>query len=139
VKSAYHLAKELDTNMNSESSVRIAGNVVWRTLWKLPLTNTKKNLMWMVCHSLLPTKDNLLRRNVVSDPLCPICCIGAETIFHIFVRLSFCKRCVESKHTNAPEIFSRWTKIFASGGECFIETWKGYSHHFHMHSTENLV
>ena len=83
VRSAYHLAKDMETSIKPESSVRITESGVWKTLWKLPLTNAEKNFMWRACHNLLPTKDNLLRRKVVTDPLCPICCRDAETVFHI--------------------------------------------------------
>lgn len=65
VKSAYHLAKELDTNRQLESSRKVGGNVLWRILWKLPFTNAEKNFMWRASHNLLPTRDNLLWRKVV--------------------------------------------------------------------------
>ncbi|XP_059450979.1 uncharacterized protein LOC132181760 [Corylus avellana] len=83
VKSAYHLAKELDTNRQPESSRKVRDNVLWRILWKLPLTNGEKNFMWRASHNLLPTRDNLLRRKVVPDPMCPICNNEAETVYHI--------------------------------------------------------
>jgi hypothetical protein len=43
--------------------------------------------MWRACHNLLPTllptKDNLLRRKVGSDPNCPVCGLEAETVYHV--------------------------------------------------------
>jgi hypothetical protein len=42
----------------------------------------KKNKIWRDCQSLLPTKDNLLRREVVKDPFCPIYEREPETIVH---------------------------------------------------------
>jgi hypothetical protein len=51
-------------------------------MWKLQLPNAAKNFFWRACHNLLPTKDNLLRRKVVKEPLCPICKREPKTVAH---------------------------------------------------------
>jgi ribonuclease HI len=38
---------------------------------------------WRACQDILPTRDKLFRRKVISDPSCPICGLEAETIIHI--------------------------------------------------------
>jgi hypothetical protein len=39
--------------------------------------------MWKVSLNILPTKENLHRRNIVLDPLCPICQLETESVGHI--------------------------------------------------------
>jgi ribonuclease HI len=51
-------------------------------MWKLAIPNAAKKIFWRACHNLLPTKDNLLRRKVVNEPLCPICEKEPETVIH---------------------------------------------------------
>jgi hypothetical protein len=82
VKSAYHLAKELEDRKTPESLNQVKDSPLWKMIWKLPIQNVAKNFFWRACHNLLPTKDNLLRKKVVKDPFCPICEKDPETILH---------------------------------------------------------
>lgn len=43
----------------------------------------KKKILWRACHDILPTRANLVKRNIVDDPECPICEREVETGFHI--------------------------------------------------------
>jgi hypothetical protein len=83
VKSAYHLAKEIEGRQLPEGSTSRGKSDIWRILWALPIPNTEKKFMWRACQNLLPTKDNLLRRKVVQEPYCPICGLEPETVYHI--------------------------------------------------------
>ena len=38
--------------------------------------------LWRASHNILPTKENLKRRGVVTDDLCQFCCQEKKTIFH---------------------------------------------------------
>jgi hypothetical protein len=42
-----------------------------------------KNFVWKICSNSLPTKDNLFRRKMVEDPLCPICKVATEDIWNM--------------------------------------------------------
>jgi hypothetical protein len=42
-----------------------------------------RNFLWKVSLNLLPTKDNLYRKKIAQDPLCPICLQEQETTGHI--------------------------------------------------------
>jgi hypothetical protein len=83
VRSAYHLAKERVEQNQPESSDRGALGRSWRTPWRLRVPNAEKNFMWRACHEILPTKYNLFKQKIVSDPLCPICGLENETSLHI--------------------------------------------------------
>jgi hypothetical protein len=73
VKSVYHLANEIGNLNNPGASTQREESALWKTMWKLQFPNAAKNFFWRACHNLLPTKDNLLRRKVVKEPLCPVC------------------------------------------------------------------
>jgi hypothetical protein len=83
VRSAYHLAKEKEDGWYPKSSLRKEISVIWSGIWRLQISNVGKNFMWRACQSILPTKDNLVKRKIIQDPLCPICGLEPETSFHI--------------------------------------------------------
>jgi hypothetical protein len=39
--------------------------------------------LWKACNNIIPTKENLKRRGVVSDDLCSICGQRQETVIHV--------------------------------------------------------
>jgi len=53
-----------------------------KKLWALKVPNSSKNFLWRACQNLLPTKQNLLKKHVVKDDLCPYCKIQEESILH---------------------------------------------------------
>ena len=56
----------------------------WKKLWPLPVPYKVKHFLWCACRDILPTKANLLRRQVLSDDLCEECMLEAETLGHFF-------------------------------------------------------
>ena len=83
VKSAYHLAKAMEEKHKVEGSKQGETSTLWRTIWKLRIPNAEKNFIWRACKEILPTKQNLYRRKVGKDAMCPICGCEDETSFHI--------------------------------------------------------
>lgn len=82
VKSTYHLANEMENRKNLERSAPKEESFQWKKIWKLPLPNATRNIFWRACHNLLPTKDNLLKRKVVKELMCPICEREPEMVVH---------------------------------------------------------
>lgn len=39
--------------------------------------------MWRVCHNSLPIRDNLRKRKITIDPICPLCGLFPKTIGHV--------------------------------------------------------
>jgi hypothetical protein len=39
--------------------------------------------MWRACQNVLPTKQNLLRKGVGNDDLCPCCMLEVESVIHV--------------------------------------------------------
>jgi len=51
-------------------------------IWSLRVPNPVKVFMWKACHNILPTKENLFKRRVVDNKLCPCCEREEETTLH---------------------------------------------------------
>lgn len=83
VKSAYHMAKEMELNRKAGSSQGGGFGELWRSIWKLRIPNAEKHFLWKACKEILPTKANLTQRHVLDDDMCPICGLHEETGFHI--------------------------------------------------------
>ena len=45
--------------------------------------NVEKCFLWRACHDLLPTRVNLFKRKVITDPSCLFCGVAAKTGFHV--------------------------------------------------------
>ena len=83
VKRAYHILKEWETVQEAGSSSRQQVSPVWKKLWKLNVPNVEKVFFWRACRNALPTRVNLTKIKVVSDPSCPVGGIDVETTSHI--------------------------------------------------------
>ena len=55
--------------------------------------------MWKACENALPTMQNLRKRGVATDGVCPICGNEAESICHALFKSNFAKN-----------VWSRWKK-----------------------------
>lgn len=89
VSSAYHFVKEMEELRQPECSLRSGDSTLWKEIWTLPITNAGKNFIWRACQNLLPTKENLMKRRVVNDPMCPICSFGGRNYLPYFMGVSF--------------------------------------------------
>lgn len=53
-----------------------------KEFWALRVPNKVKNFLWRTCRNALPTKDILVRRTIIDDPLCSRCHEEHETPLH---------------------------------------------------------
>jgi hypothetical protein len=83
VKSAYHLASELLRQKSGECSSFFGSHVFWKKIWAINVPNASKIFMWRACQNVLPTKQNLLRKGVGNDDLCPCCMLEVESVIHV--------------------------------------------------------
>jgi hypothetical protein len=83
VRCAFHL--EVDHRTKEMGSVlsRSVTSPFWRRLWKLRVPRSIIIFLWRASNETLPTKNNLFKRKVVADPLCPMCGCDSETSGHI--------------------------------------------------------
>jgi hypothetical protein len=83
VKSAYHMAKEIQEEVHGGFSNIAVGNLQWKMVWKLEVLRMVKNFLWQAGNDILLTRVNLLKRGIIEDPMCPICILERETTSHI--------------------------------------------------------
>ena len=83
IKSAYHLAKEVEDRHRAECSTGMHKSEVLKQIWRLHVPNVETIFLWRAYHDILPTREKLMSRKIVKDPLYPICGLEAETPFHI--------------------------------------------------------
>jgi len=83
VKSAYHLASELLIQKSGECSSFSDNHVFWKKIWAINVPNASKFFLWRACQNILPTKQNLLKKGVGNDDLCPCCMVEVESVIHV--------------------------------------------------------
>ncbi|PNX95563.1 ribonuclease H, partial [Trifolium pratense] len=90
VKSGYHAIMEWGNLPNASPSNN--SQHIWNVLWKLKVPPKHSHLLWRVLHNALPVKNNLFKRGVRCDPLCPRCSNSMETIHHVFLDCEWAKQ-----------------------------------------------
>ncbi len=83
VRSAYYLELDREARQFCCSSVGAQHSPIWKIIWKLKVPRVIHLFLWRACNNILPTKENLLRRKIVSDPTCPLCGRETETSGHV--------------------------------------------------------
>nr|POE71608.1 putative ribonuclease h protein [Quercus suber] len=80
-KSVYRYLKSEEED--SSSAVRSEEDRdLWRGIWSLKVPNKVKNFIWRASRNSLPTKENLVRRTVIENPLCDRCFGAHESALH---------------------------------------------------------
>ena len=82
VKSGYHLAKEKFVVEQGSCSNKHELKLHWNSIWAIKGSKVVKMFVWKACMNILPTKEHLVRKHVLTDPLCPICKLVPETTDH---------------------------------------------------------
>ena len=83
VKSAYHLAAVGGEATNGSTSDTTVAVLQWKNIWNIRGPPVVKTFLWQACNEILPTGNNLHRKGIISDSLCPICGVANETVGHI--------------------------------------------------------
>ena len=58
--------------------------IQWNKLWKLPVHEKLKMMLWRIGLDILPTNKNFVQRVGRGDPMCPLCLVEEESIPHLF-------------------------------------------------------
>ena len=80
VKSGYHVARNVLREWAKCSIV--LGQQIWKKLWKVRVPNKMKVFAWRACHEILPTRVNLVKRNIIRDNICHCCQRAPEMVIH---------------------------------------------------------
>ena len=71
-----------DTNGREESSEQRANHRVWNRLWQLRVPSKIKVFGWRACLNILPSKVNLVRRQILKEDRCGLCQRCPESVIH---------------------------------------------------------
>lgn len=77
------MGKNVAIHEEGECSRLVEYSEVWKNLWSLHVSGVVKIFLWNACNNFLLTKENLFKKKVMSDPLCPMCGVEVENTCHI--------------------------------------------------------
>ena len=82
LKSGYKVLQDEYQTLQPGSSTSDISKPLWQDIWNLNVPSKVKNLLWRACKNALPSKTNLVRRQVILDVLCEVCKTHHEDIIH---------------------------------------------------------
>lgn len=107
VKSAYASIQDR-ANVNDLSD----NSGLWRKIWNLKIPGQVKVCVWRALNEALPTKDQLLRRRVEVNCLCPVCNGAQEDTLHAIIFFLFATACWNmlgfTKYIRQPTSLQQW-------------------------------
>lgn len=88
VKSGYHKLKRIEgaADLGPSSSSTVQAHI-WKLVWNTTVPQKIKVFVWKACLNILPTRENLFKRKIHPNGLCPICQRYSELVEHL---LLFC-------------------------------------------------
>ena len=78
---------ELASGSNKE-----ALTCLWLGIWKLKIPGKVKHILWKACTNSLPTKVNLMRKKILTNPQCHLCGKHPEDTLHALWACEVVKR-----------------------------------------------
>jgi hypothetical protein len=84
MRSAYFIKKERRRHGMAECSSKEETCEIWKRLWALPIPSVEKNFLWRAYHDILPTRENLCKKNIIEESLCPLCGLAIDMDFISF-------------------------------------------------------
>ncbi|GAA0181541.1 hypothetical protein LIER_30252 [Lithospermum erythrorhizon] len=98
-----------------EGSRSDEGNRGWKELWQLRAPPRVQQFLWKCLHDILPTKNNIMKKRLLVDPLCVFCNSTKETLTHLLLECHFSCRLWYS---------TPWTlNTLRGSGSCFQDWW----------------
>lgn len=91
VKSAYHLAVQIDSNQKAAPSNNHAHDPMWRKFWNIKAIPKAKICVWRNIQNSLPTGSNINLKGIYTNPICFWCRKHTESVEHIFWGCKFSK------------------------------------------------
>ena len=81
-KSGYKFLKEEVELQSNPQTPPICEKRVWKEIRQMQVPLKIKNFLWRACRNALPTKQALMRRKIVEDPMCERCKQAVEESIH---------------------------------------------------------
>lgn len=92
VKSAYHLASNLALAQEASPSIAKRQSPKWRSFWKLKTIPKVKFCVWRIIHDTLPTKMNIIKKRINTNPICLFCRNHEEDASQLFWNCKMTKK-----------------------------------------------
>ena len=114
VKSGYRF---LTSNLAAAFSSQVP--TIWKSIWKLQVSNKVKSFIWRVCADCLPTKRGLRMKKIDISDVCSVCNDSVEDIPHALVKCSYarkvwCQSGIEDRSGGVVMFEDWWKKIIQS-------------------------
>ncbi|WVZ62142.1 hypothetical protein U9M48_011922 [Paspalum notatum var. saurae] len=98
VKSAYKVAvqhRDNETGRNAEASggSTMGAQFPWHKIWQMKVPNKIQMFLWRFAHNSLPVRNNLKRRKIKAETVCPMCKRFDEDCGHIFFNCKNVREC----------------------------------------------
>ena len=81
-RSGYRFLKEESKLLAYPQAPPICDKKVWKAIWRMQVPLKIRNFIWQACRNVLPTKQALIRRKIVVDPICERCKLDVENAEH---------------------------------------------------------
>ena len=81
-KSGYRFLKEEVELLSNPLAPPIYEKRVWKEIWQIQAPPKIKNFLWRAYRNALPTKQALMQRKIVEDPMCERCKQAVEDMLH---------------------------------------------------------
>jgi len=116
VKSGYNSAypSTISANQNRASCSFKPPRSLWTQIWSLSAPPKIRTFLWSLCQNAIPTRENLYKRTITTDPLCPMCSSRTETTEHLFLLCKWTKKIWEDHRLQGANItrqikrFDQW-------------------------------
>lgn len=84
IKNAYHLEHKRIRRKVRESSKGVCEEKEWNQIWGLNVQGTIKHFLWTTCLNILPTKENLAKKQILNSSLCQFVSWNQKQPFMLF-------------------------------------------------------
>ena len=82
VKTRYKcLCEDLQVGEHDSVFVEVQRSL-WKGAWRLNVLGKIKHFLWKSCTNSLPTKENLLKKTIISENVCHLCSEHPEDVMH---------------------------------------------------------
>ena len=81
-KSGYRFLKEEEELHLNSQTPPIYHKRVWKEVWHMQALPKIKNFLWSAYRKVLPTKQALMRRKILENPICERCKVAVEDSVH---------------------------------------------------------
>ncbi|KAF5442204.1 hypothetical protein F2P56_034891 [Juglans regia] len=85
IKTCYHFIVDKMRGVQAESSNMQGQQGLWKALWKMAVPNKIKIFAWRACKDGLPTNENLMKKQVVTEVHCDVCFHPLEDLNHAVI------------------------------------------------------